>query len=135
MKQTTRLLLTMMVALFLSACDAEAILGSADQTWVWLVVPLLGFVLVGAALVYLRRRAQLEAWVLRRDPAEPPARGILFSTIIVGLLLAVAFAIYNLGLEIDPRQKLWNIGLWFLGTSLGTSLALLLGLRGAERRV
>jgi len=134
MKQTTRLLSTVMAALSLTACDAEAILGSADQMWLWLVAPLLGFVLVGASLVYFQRRAQLEAWNLQRDRTEPTVKGILLTTIVIGLILAVAFAVYNFRLEIDPRQKLWNIGLWFLGTSVGTPVALLLGLHRADRR-
>jgi uncharacterized membrane protein YbhN (UPF0104 family) len=132
MTRQTRLLLTAMAAFSLTACDSEALLGSAGQMWLWLVVPLLGFVLVGAVLVYFRRRAQLEAWDLRRDPTEPAVRGILLTTIVIGLVLAVAFAIYNFRLDIDPRQKIWNIGLWFLGTSLGASVALLLGLTRAE---
>lgn len=133
MKQTTRLLFLAMAASSLTACDSQALLGSAEQMWLWLVVPLLGFVLVGAVLVYFRRRAQLEAWDLRVNPTEPTVKGILLTTIVVGLVLAVVFAIYNFRLEIDPRQKLWNIGLWFLGTSLGTSVALLVGLTRAER--
>jgi len=133
MKQTTRLLFLAMAALSLTACDTQALLGSAEQMWLWLVVPLFGFVLVGAVLIYVRRRAQLEAWDLRTNPTEPTVKGILLTTIVIGLLLAVAFAIYNFRLEIDPRQKLWNIGLWFLGTSLGTSVALLVGLTQAER--
>lgn len=133
MRHHTRLLLTTMVALAATGCDAEALLGSADQMWLWLLVPLLGFVLVGAIVVYVRRRSQLEAWDLRTSPTEPTVKGILLTTIVVGLILAVAFAIYNFRLEIDPRQKLWNIGLWFLGTILGTSLALIFGLTQAER--
>lgn len=133
MKQHTRLLFAAMAALSLTACDSEAILGSAEQMWLWLVVPLLGFLLVGAVLIYVRRRAQLEGWDLRRDPTEPTVKGILLATIVIGLVLALAFAIYNFRLEIDPRQKIWNIGLWFLGTTLGTSVALLLGLTRAER--
>jgi len=133
MRHNTRLLLVAMMALLLTACDAQALLGSAEQMWLWLVVPLFGFLLVGAVLVYFRRRAQLEAWDLRTNPTEPTVKGILLTTIVIGLVLAVAFAIYNFRLEIDPRQKLWNIGLWFLGTSLGTSVALLVGLTQAER--
>lgn len=135
MRQQARLLLTALAALSLSACDAEALLGSAEQMWLWLAVPLLGFLLVGMILVYVRRRSQLEVWDLRDNPTEPAVKGILLTTIIVGLVLAVAFAVYNFRLDIDPRQKLWNIGLWFLGTTLGTSVALLLGLNRAERRV
>jgi len=134
MKQTTRLLLTMTAALCVTACYAEETLGSTDQMWLWLVVPLLGFVLVGASLVYIQRRAQLEAWTVQRDRTEPTVKGILLTTIVIGLILAVAFAVYNFQLEIDPRQKLWNIGLWFLGTSVGTPVALLLGLHRAGRR-
>lgn len=133
MRHPIRLLLAMMGALFVTGCDSEALLGSAEQMWLWLVVPLLGFVLAGGVFVYVRRRGQLEAWDLRKDPTEPTVKGILMTTIVIGLLLAIVFAIYNVRLEIDPRQKLWNIGLWFLGTLLGTSVALLLGLNRAER--
>lgn len=135
MKQHTRLLLATLAPLPLTACDTEALLGSTEQMWLWLVVPLVGFLVAGAILVYVRRRTQLERWDLRENPTEPAVKGILVTTIVIGLVFAIAFAIYNFRLEIDPRQKLWNIGLWFLGTILGTSVALLLGLTRAERTV
>jgi len=134
MKQSPRLLFTVMVALSVTACDARTILGSAEQTWLWLVVPLLGFVMVGASLVYFQRRAQLRAWNQKRDRTEPTVKGILLTTVVIGLVLAVVFAVYNFRLEIDPRQKLWNIGLWFLGTLLGMSAAFLLGSRRKNPR-
>lgn len=125
-------LLTILLALSLTACNGEEMLGTSERMWLWLVVPLCGFVLVGAALAVVRRRAQLDLWDPRRDQPEPAVRRILLAAIIVGLILAGAFTAYNFHLGIDPRQKLWNIGLWFLGTVLGTSVALTLGLRRAE---
>lgn len=133
MRHPTRLLLATMGALFVTGCDSEVLLGSAEQMWLWLVVPLFGFILAGGVFVYVRRRGQLDAWDLRKHPTEPTVKGILVATVVVGLLLAIVFAVYNIRLEIDPRQKLWNIGLWFLGTLLGTAVALLLGLNRAER--
>lgn len=126
MKWNVHLAFAAVATLSLTACDAEALLRSSDLSWLWLVVPLASFLLVGVSLVYARRPMQSQALHLRSDPAEPRVKGILLAAIVIGLALAVAFAIYNYRLEIDPRQKIWNIGLWFLGTSFGTSLALVL---------
>jgi len=134
MKWNLRFLPASSLVLSLTARNAEALFGSSDQRWLWLVAPFLGLLLVGLGLVYSRRRVQARAWDARREPGELAVKGILLTTILVGLAVAIAFAIYNYRLEIDPRQKIWNIGLWFLGTTLGTSLALLLGLRRADRR-
>jgi len=98
-------------------------------------VPLLGFLLVGVGLIYARRSLQARVWDVQREPRDLAVKGVLWTAILVGLAVALAFAVYNYRLEIDPRQKIWNIGLWFLGTTLGTSLALVLGLRrsGSQR--
>ena len=54
----------------------------------------------------------------------------LWSTAAACLIL---FAVYNILLKnMDPRQKLVNIGLWLLGTLVGVLLSLFLGLHLAE---
>jgi hypothetical protein len=47
----------------------------------------------------------------------------------VAAVAAFVFAAVNLGAELEPTHKLWNIGLWFLGTMLGAGAALLVGER------
>jgi len=129
MKWNLRLLPASSLVLSLTARNAEALFGSSDRMWLWLVAPFLGFLLVGAGLVYSRRRVQARAWDARREPGELAVKGVLLTAILMGLAVAIAFAVYNYRLEIDPRQKIWNIGLWFLGTTVGIWLALVLGLK------
>jgi hypothetical protein len=117
--------------LLCSGCTAVT---SDRLTWIWFLVPLLGFWLPGWALILFRRRAQIAAWDLRLSPKEPSVRGIVLWAVGVAGSAAAAFSAYNLLLEMDYAQKGYNIGLWWLGTILGTSLALFLGLRLAEPR-
>ena len=132
MTRSVRLLFIAMLALTVTACEGKELLGASERTWLWLVVPLFGFMLVGASLVFLERRAPRGSQAdLRRGQIAPAVRGILLSSIVLGLALAAAFTAYNFHLSIDPRQKLWNIGFWFLGTGLGSSVALVLGMRRA----
>jgi hypothetical protein len=128
MKRLSRLSLTALAAFSVTGCDAEAVLGSAERTWLWLMVPLLGFLLVGLALVYLRRTGRGGAVDPEPRRVETTVKLILMVTLVLGAVLAMSFALYNYGLGIDPLQKLWNIGLWFVGTFAGTTLALVLGL-------
>ena len=121
MTRNVHLLLAPMLALALTACDGKQLLGASERMWLWLVLPLCSFVLVGAILHYVRRRALSGGLDRRRERSEPAVKVILLTAIVLGLVVAGAFATYNFHLGIDPRQKLWNIGLWFLGTALGTS--------------
>lgn len=118
--------------LLLAGCDAEALLAAPEQMWLWLAVPLLGFLLAGATLVFVSRKSQIRHWDLASSPIEPGVKSILVWTIAIGAVVAILFIIYNLRLEIDPRQKIWNIGLWLLGTIVGSVGALLSGLSLAE---
>lgn len=130
MTQHARRLLAVLVALTPAGCDAPGLVGPAGRMWLWLAAPLTGLVLVGWTLAWARRRARRRARPWSRVLAEPPVQRVLLTTVVVALAGAVAFALYTVGLEIDPSRKLWNIGLWFLGTILGTSVALVLGLAG-----
>lgn len=104
-------------------------------TLVWLAVPFFFFALAGTYFVFDRRKHQVASWDLRTSPEIPSPRP--FVLVVVGLAAAVfvGFAIYNLLLEMDASQKGLNIVLWLLGSAIGSSLALYLGLRLAEPRL
>ncbi len=124
-------LLLSSMSLFCSACTAMT---SDRWTLLWFLIPLLGFGLTGSILVFYRRRSQIATWDLRVSPEEPSAKGIVLWTIGIAATVSIAFAIYNVLLEMEAGQKVINIGGWFLGTIIGTSLAIFLGLRFAEPR-
>jgi len=124
-----------LIGLFLAAllntgCQLETTLGASGQMWMWLAIPLLGFGLVGAVVVWWRRHNQIQRW--RVDQGEPPVRGIVIGMVVVAFVLAVIFILQNVFVEIDPRQRMFNIGLWLLGTIAGSTAALLIGLKTAE---
>lgn len=131
-QQRTWLALLALVALSTSGCTLEGLLGTPEQTWLWLAVPLAGFLFIGGTLISLRRRSQLSAWDMAAQSSEPSMHRILLGTVIAAILLVVVFVVLNLRVEIDPGQRLWNMGLWALGTILGSALSLFLGLRFAE---
>lgn len=116
----------------LSACDAEAILNSPEQMWLWLLAPLGFFVIFGTFFVSWRRGRQMRHWNLGSNPTEPSTQSTWLAILIFAILVTVVFVIYNFVVDIDDRQRLWNIGLWFVGTLLGLVLALLLGFRLGE---
>ena len=118
--------------LVLSACSADDLLGADDRTWLWLVTPLVAVALAGSIVVSWRRRDQLESWSLSDDATDPGVRRLLFGTLGVGLFLILAFVVLNFRLEIDPDQRLRNIVLWILGTTLGCLGAVFIGLKTAE---
>ena len=120
----------MATAVLSAGCQSETILGASQQMWMWLAIPFLGLALAGAFFVWLRRHHQIVHW--RIDQGEPPVRGIVIGVVIAASVPAVAFIIQNLRVEIDPRQQMWNIGLWLIGTIAGSTAALLSGLRLAE---
>jgi amino acid transporter len=123
------LLLPSSLMLLCSGCSAMA---NDRLTWLWLAVPLLGFGLAGLVIIFYRRRSQIASWDLRSSPEEPSPRRIILRIISIAGVIAIVFAIYNLLLQMDYGQKGLNIGLWFLGTIIGTALAIFLGLRLAE---
>lgn len=118
--------------LMLAGCSPEAWLGSSDRTWLWIVVPLAVLLIFGSTFVYLRRQSQLEGWSLEQNSSEPRVQGIVVWTLVVAGVIGVLFSFYNFLLEIDPDQKLWNIGSWWLGTAMGVAMALLIGFKLAE---
>lgn len=123
------------LALALGGCQLDEALRGDRWTWIWLVVPLLGLGLAGFVVVHYRRKAQMEAWDLRMSPGEPSAKRIVLQTIFAVGTIAVLFVVYNFTLgEMDPTQRLMNVGLWLLGSILGTAAALWVGLKSAEPR-
>ncbi len=123
------------LALALSGCRrVDAALRSDRETYLWLVLPIAGFALVGTFLINIRRKAQFSSWDLRRSAEEPSLRSITMTTIWIAAGFVLAFAIYDLALidDIAFRQKLLNAGFWTAGNLIGGALALLVGLRLAE---
>lgn len=122
-----------LLALTSSGCTVENVLGAPDLPWLWLLVPLAGFLFIGGSLVWWRRRAQLSNWDMHSQPSEPSTRFIWMATVVAAITVMTAFLILNLRVEIDPDQRLLNLRDWAGGTVLGAVLSLLLGLRLAER--
>jgi hypothetical protein len=135
-KSAARLLALLAPALALAGCQVDDILRNDRQTWLWLVLPLAGFLLVGTFLVSIRRGRQLEMWDLRASAEAPSARRIVMVTLLVAGFLAAVFAVYNLFAvgEIAWMQKLENVGYWLAGTLAGGTGALIGGLKLAERK-
>lgn len=126
------LLLFGLQLLLCTGCSLNDAMSSDQWTWLWLVIPSLGFLLAGFPIVFYRRKGQIESWDLRVSPDQPSPRGIVLGTLIAAGGIASTFSIYNLLIEAAGGQKGLNIGLWILGTIVGATLALYLGLRLAE---
>ncbi|MFL6194820.1 MAG: hypothetical protein ACJ75H_11660 [Thermoanaerobaculia bacterium] len=121
-----------LVALSLEGCAGDNLVTSDRWTWIWFLIPLLGFGLTGFILVLYRRKSQISSWDLRVTPEVPSAKSIILWTVSIAITVSSSFAIYNLLLEMDSWQKVLNVGGWFLGAIMGTTLAIYLGLRSAE---
>jgi hypothetical protein len=123
-------------ALPLAGCRLDDMLRSDRQTILWLVLPLLGFCLVGTILIYYRRRRQLTEWDLRTSPEEPSYRTIVQVAIAIAAGITIAFAAYNLLAirDLAPKQLMLNIGYWLAGTLAGGTVAVVGGLKLAEPR-
>ena len=131
-----RLAAMLALALAQAGCEVDEVLRSDRQTWLWLVLPLAGFLLVGTFLVSSRRGRQLDGWDLRTSAEAPSARRIVMVTLLIAGFVAAVFAVYNLFAvgEIAPMQQLENIGYWLAGTLAGGTMALIAGLKLAERK-
>ena len=124
-----------LLCLGLAGCQpVDSALNDNALTWLWVLLPFAGIGLAGFVTVLYRRKAQIAHWDLRVSPEEPSAKGIILWTLLVTGVIALAFTIYSLLIEIDGMQRIYNIGLWWFGTILGTTLALYLGLKMAEPR-
>jgi hypothetical protein len=117
-------------ALTAAGCRPERVLAEGNPGW-WLALPVAGFLALTAllALVAPRRvgtaprpQAPARRWRHRLHHA-------LLWSLGIAAVAAFVFAAVNLSVELEPTRKLWNIGLWFLGTMLGAGAALLLGER------
>lgn len=115
----------------LSSCDA---LRNDQFVPLWGAAPFLLFLGVGGLFIFNRRRSQLSGWDLRQQAADPGISGMVGKVVTSALVLWIAFAVYNVLLpEADPSLKISNIVAWLLGSALGVILAILFGLRFAER--
>lgn len=101
-----------------SGCRAERVLEEGNSGW-WLALPVAGLWGLTAVL----------AWLAPRRRGGHRLHRALPWSLAAAAVAAFVFAAVNLGAELEPTHKLWNIGLWFLGTMLGAGAALLVGER------
>lgn len=123
-----RLVVAIFALLPLSGCT---VVSSDRWGWLWFVVPF-AFFFASTFFIFERRRRQISSWDLRFSPEAPSRSGIIRFVIALAAVGFIGFAIYNLALDMDSSQKGLNIGLWFLGTAIGSTLALFVGFRLAE---
>ena len=116
-----------------SGCQSETVLGSSQQVWLWGLIPVAGLALIGSFYAWQRRVRQIEGWNLLEDPEEPTTGPIVRGLLLGAAIPAAVFIIENIRVEIDDRQRLINIGLWLLSSIAGGAVALLVGLKVAER--
>lgn len=126
--------LVMTAGLLLSTgCSAQL----RDDQWslLWLLAPLGGYALAGLLWASRYRRRQLRQWDLRVQPSSPAYLGASIPLVSVAAAVLVAFSIFNFTLaDMDPRQRLINVGLWLVGTVFGGLSGFLAGIRWAEKR-
>ncbi len=120
------------LTLLLSGCQLETVYGASENKWLWIVIPLAGFVVVGSMLIWMSRERQLRQWDLAISPSDPSVKKILLWTVGVAGALALVFIVQNFFFNIDGTQKLVNVGLWLLGSLGGVAIALYIGLNMAE---
>jgi hypothetical protein len=123
-------------ALPLAGCRLDELLVNDRQTFLWFLLPLVGFGLVGATLIFYRRKRQLDEWDLRTSPEEPSSRVLVLTTFAVAAGVTIAFATYNLFAvhALAPRQLMFNLAYWLAGTLAGGTVAVFVGRRAAEAR-
>ncbi len=102
-----------------------------DRTFVWLLVALAGIGLIGGLGIYLSYRGQLRGWNLADSQTAPDSSRERTALIIVVVVIAVGFAIYNLfsDVGIPPDQQWANIFGWSAGSVLGGFGAFMAGRR------
>lgn len=120
-----------------SGCSAGTLLDQGAP-WAWLALPLLALVLV-AGLVSIAGPGTV------RRPATPGGapegirrdrrHTLLLWALLLAIIAALVFAGLNWRASIEPAVKLRNVGLWFLGTLLGSAGALLLAWRIQARSI
>ena len=100
-----------------------------DIAWLFsLFVPLVVWIVLGAAAVSWSRKRALDGWDIAESPQAPVPRWPTSVLAIVASAVAVGYACYNfLGMEIPPDQQWSNSGLWALGSALGVLAAHFLG--------
>ena len=123
------------VLLSSSACGRTGdMLRRDDLNWLWFVTPLLAIGFIGAMVVLWMRKDQLERWDLAGMPDEPSVRNIELGLIAVAGVAFVVFVLYGFSVTaIDPRQQIFNVVLWLMGTTLGVLVSLFVGLSLADR--
>lgn len=88
--------------------------------WVWLFLPVVVTLVLGAVAVRLSRVARLKVWDLRDSPGDP-GTGILLWYTIVAVVLGLSFPVYSLFVEaVEPAQRMYNIIFWVLGGTTGS---------------
>ena len=127
--------MALMSGFLASGCQSETVLGSSQQIWLWGLIPVAGLALIGTFYVWQRRARQIAGWNLLDSPDEPTTGPIVRGLLLGAAIPATIFIVENIRVEIDERQRLINIGLWLLSSMAGGAVAMLLGLRIAEREL
>lgn len=116
----------------LSGCSNE--IGDDRLTWFWAVPPLAAFGVLGTFWILWHRKAQLARWDLRTSPSPPEGRWAAVMLSVVAGTVAVGFALVNLlAGDVDSGQKLRNILVWMVASTIAVGLAVNFGRMLAER--
>lgn len=122
-------------ALLLSGCTLGEWLTDNRLTWLWVVLPLAGFLFAGGVLAHWRRLLSLEDWRLDGSPLLPDAGRIYRMGLLIWFGIVVLFGVANLLVpDHDSHQVILNTLGWFSGALVGSGLGMYFGVRQAEKR-
>ena len=113
-----------------SGCDGQvtvaAICNDPNLLLFWLVIPCAIGLVVAAPVLYGVRKRQLDHWDLAEETRAPSGLSIVsWSCAAFGVILLLPFPFYLLLADAcDPDQRIYNIGVWAVGSLLGMGIAL-----------
>ncbi len=96
----------------------SAFLNRPGTEWMFLILPVVVFSVVGLA-IYGHRRRQLSRWNLRDSQFAPSTAGHRWLSSILAILAFVMLVSITLGPDIAPDQRNWDIGLGIPGILIG----------------
>lgn len=113
-----------------SGCDGQvtvtAVCNDPNLLLFWAAIPCALGLVVAAPALYGIRKQQLDHWDLADAPRAPSAFSIVsWSCAAFGVILVLPFPFYLLLADAcDPDQRIYNIGIWAVGSLLGMGIAL-----------